>query len=69
MEPQHQQTLEYILKQTPKEFEEWLACLTSEEMTYVEWLCEKAEEALDELILEKSGLTEATREITKIMEK
>jgi len=69
MGPQHQRSLELILRKTQAEFEQWVVSLSDEEIAYVEWLLEKADEALDELIFEEYGLTEATQVITRIMEK
>jgi hypothetical protein len=69
MGPQHQRSLEHILKKTQAEFEHWVAGLSDKEIAYVEWLLEKADEALDELIFEEYGLTEAAQVITRIMEK
>lgn len=44
----------------------WLADLPDEEIVYVEWLIEEVESALDEIILQHSGLIEATELLDEI---
>ena len=69
MEPQHEQSLKAILKKQEKEFVEWLGTLSDEEIGYVEWLLEKADDVLDELLLDQYGLVEANKILKEIMDK
>lgn len=69
MEPQHEQSLKSILKKSEKEFAKWVDTLSDEELTYLEFLLEKADGALDEILLEQYGLAGAEVVIKKIMKK
>ena len=69
MEPQHEQALKDILAKNSQEFVRWVAGLSEEEIDYVMWLLDKANDALDELLLEKFGMVEAQQVIQRIMEK
>lgn len=44
----------------------WLANLPDEEIFYVEWLIEEVETALDDMVLENSGLLDAAEVIAEI---
>lgn len=44
----------------------WLANLPDEEILYVEWLIEEVETALDDMVLENSGLLDAAEVIAEI---
>ena len=67
MEPQHEQTLKNILQKNKGEFSKWVDSLSDEELVYVEWLLEKADGILDEMLLEKTGLVEANNVLKNIM--
>jgi hypothetical protein len=69
MEPQHEQTLKDILAKDTRQFVKWVDTLSEKEIDYVMWLLDKANDALDELLLEKFGLVEAQQVIEEIMEK
>ena len=69
MEPQHEQSLKLILQKNKPEFTRWLESLSEEELSYVEWLLQKADDTLDELLLEKYDLVEANNVIKNIMNK
>ena len=69
MEPQHEQSLKNILRKNKAEFTRWLESLSEEELSYVEWLLQKADDTLDELLLEKYDLVEANNVIKNIMNK
>jgi len=43
--------------------------LSEEELSYVEWLLQKADDTLDDLLLEKYDLVEANNVIKNIMNK
>jgi G3E family GTPase len=43
--------------------------LSDEELTYVEWLLDKADSTIDEILIEQSGLIEAKTTINQIMTK
>lgn len=49
-----------------RELAAWLADLPDEEIDYVEWLIEEVEGALDDMVLENSGLLEAAEVIAEI---
>jgi len=68
MEPQHEQTLKDILSKDAQQFVKWVDNLSEEEIDYVTWLLDKANDALDELLLEKFGLVEAHQVIEEIMQ-
>ena len=69
MEPQHEQSLKLILQKNKAEFTRWVEGLSEEELLYVEWLMQKADDTLDELLLEKYDLVEANNVIKNIMNK
>ena len=69
MEQEHEKNLRVILRKTDKDFKEWVESLTEEELTYVEWLLEKTDETLDEMLIKQSNLKEAISVIKKIMTK
>lgn len=56
---EHEKNLKQILWAKPEEFSKWVASLTDEELIYVEWLLEKAETSLDQILIEQSGLFDA----------
>lgn len=66
MEPQHEQVLKSLLQKSPQEFTKWVGTLPDEELAYVEFLLEKAEVALDDLLFEEYGLAEAQKVLDKI---
>ena len=45
------------------EFDRWVATLSEEKLTYVEWLMQQALDTLDEAILEQSDMAEAKKVI------
>jgi len=63
---QHQKNLKVILSMEQRYLAEWLANLPDEEIVYVEWLIEEVETALDNMVLENSGLLEAAEVIAEI---
>ena len=65
----HEKTLKSILRKSPKEFRSWVVTLSDEELTYVEWLLDKADSTIDEILIEQSGLIEAKTTINQIMTK
>ena len=69
MEPQHEQSLKHILQKNKAEFTRWVESLSEEELSYVEWLLQKADDTLDGLLLEKYDLVEANNVIKNIMNK
>lgn len=69
MGPQHEQALKSILRKSEKEFRQWVGNLSEEELTYVEWLLDKADTVVDELLLDQHGLVEANVAIQKIIDK
>lgn len=52
-----------------EELAHWLARLPDEEIEYVEWLIEEVESALDNIILEQSGLEDAHKVLEKFTKK
>lgn len=66
MATQHQKNLKVILSMPQRELAAWLADLPDEEIDYVEWLIEEVEGALDDMVLENSGLLEAAEVIAEI---
>lgn len=63
---QHQKNLKVILSMEQMELAGWLANLPDEEIFYVEWLIEEVETALDDMVLENSGLLDAAEVIAEI---
>jgi hypothetical protein len=63
---QHQKNLKVILSMEQLELAGWLADLPDEEIVYVEWLIDEVETALDNMVLENSGLLEAAEVIAEI---
>ena len=63
---QHQKNLKVILSMEQIALARWLADLPDEEIVYVEWLIEEVESALDEIVLQHSGLIEATEVLDEI---
>ena len=63
----HEKNLKVILCKTNEEFSQWVGHLTDEEMTYVEWLLNRAENSLDNLLMEQSNLKESRDLIEKVM--
>lgn len=61
----HEKNLKSILRKSQEEFKNWVEHLTDEELTYVEWLLDKAEHTLDEILLDQSGLQDAKKIIEK----
>ena len=62
----HQKNLKVVLSMEQEELAKWLANLPDHEITYVEWLIEEVELALDEMVLQHTGLEEAKDVIDKI---
>jgi hypothetical protein len=63
---EHEKNLKRILRIKPEEFSKWVASLTDEELIYVEWLLEKAETSLDQILIEQSGLFDARVLLEKV---
>ena len=61
---QHQKNLKIILSMEQQELAHWLANLPDDEIEYVEWLVEEVDIALENMIIEQSGLDTA-RDIIK----
>lgn len=64
--PHHEKNLKSILRKNQEEFARWVEHLTDEELAYVEWLLEKAENTLDDILMEQSGLEDAKKIIEKV---
>lgn len=62
----HEKNLKSILRKSQDEFENWVEHLTDKELAYVEWLLEKAEKTLDDILMDQSGLEDAKAIIEKI---
>lgn len=62
----HEKNLKSILRKNQEEFSRWVEHLTDEELAYVEWLLEKAENTLDDILMEQSGLEDAKKIIEKV---
>ena len=62
----HEKNLKSILRKSQEEFARWVEHLTDEELAYIEWLLEKAETTLDDILMEQSGLEEAQKIIEKV---
>lgn len=62
----HEKNLKSILRKNQEEFSRWVEHLTDEELAYVEWLLEKAENTLDDILIEQSGLQDAKKIIEKV---
>jgi len=65
MRNQHQKNLKIILSMEQNELAHWLANLPDDEIEYVEWLVEEVDIALENMIIEQSGLTDARDVIKK----
>jgi len=65
MRNQHQKNLRVILSMEQNELAHWLANLPDDEIEYVEWLVEEVDIALENMIIEQSGLTDARDVIKK----
>lgn len=59
MRTRHQKNLKVILSMEQRELANWLANLPEDEIEYVEWLVEEVEIALDNMIIEQTGLDQA----------
>lgn len=64
MRNQHQKNLKIILSMEQQELAHWLANLPDDEIEYVEWLVEEVDIALENMVMEQSGLRDA-RDIIK----
>ena len=62
---QHQKNLKIILSMDHEELINWLANLPDDEIEYVEWLVEEVDIALENMIIEQSGLDNAKDIIKK----
>lgn len=62
---QHQKNLKIILSMEQQELAHWLANLPDDEIEYVEWLVEEVDIALENMIIEQQGLTDAKDIIKK----
>lgn len=69
MEQAHEKNLKVILRKSSEEFKKWVGSLSDEELTYVEWLLEKSEDVMDDILIKQSDLSEANRIISRIMNK
>lgn len=69
MEQAHEKNLKVILRKSSEDFKKWVGSLSDEELTYVEWLLEKSEDVVDEVLLKQSNLIEANEVISYIMSK
>ena len=67
MEPLHERNLKILLRKSQQEFESWVEHLTDKEINYVEWLLDSTEDALDEILLVRTGLDDASEALQKIM--
>lgn len=65
MRNQHQKNLKIILSMEQNELAHWLANLPDDEIEYVEWLVEEVDIALENMVIEQSGLTDARDVIKK----
>jgi G3E family GTPase len=52
-----------------EELAHWLARLPDDEIEYVEWLIEEVESALDNILLEQTGLEDAQKVLQKFVKK
>lgn len=66
MEAAHKHNLRAIMAMEETEFDRWVATLSEEKLSYVEWLIESAYEVLDEALLQQSGLQEAKEILTQV---
>ena len=69
MRTRHQKNLKVILSMEQEELAHWLARLPDDEIEYVEWLIEEVESALDNIVLEQSGLEDAQKVLEKFKKK
>lgn len=67
MEQQHEKNLKAILRKSTEDFKKWVGSLTDEELTYVEWLLQRSEETLDDILIEQSQLKEANEVLEKFV--
>ena len=65
MRNQHQKNLKIILSMEQQELAHWLANLPDDEIEYVEWLVEEVDIALENMVIEQSGLRDAKEVIKK----
>jgi len=65
MRNQHQKNLKIILSMEQNELAHWLANLPDDEIEYVEWLVEEVDIALENMVIEQTGLTDARDVIKK----
>lgn len=65
MRTRHQKNLKVILSMEQEELASWLANLPDNEIEYVEWLIEEVETALDDILLDQTGLEDAQRVLQK----
>ena len=65
----HEKILKSILRKSPKEFRAWVGTLSDEELTYLEWLLDRADSTVDEILIDQSGLIEANNVLQSIMNK
>ena len=66
MEASHKHNLRAIFSMDQGEFDKWVATLSEEKLTYVEWLMQQAMDTLDEALLGDSDMAEAKRVIESI---
>lgn len=66
MEASHKQNLRAIFSMDQGEFDKWVATLSEEKLTYVEWLMQQALDTLDEALLNQSDMAEAKRVIDSV---
>lgn len=57
----HEKNLKSILSKGQEEFAGWVEHLTDKELAYVEWLLEKAEKTLDDILMDQSCLEDAKK--------
>ena len=57
----HEKNLKSILLKNQEEFSVWVEHLTDKELAYVEWLLEKAEKTLDDILMDQSNMEDANK--------
>lgn len=62
----YEKTLKSILRKNSREFKTWLDSLADEELTYIEWLLDKADCMVDDILLGQSAMRDAKAIIEKI---
>lgn len=65
METGHQKNLKFILSLSAEEFQEWVGGLPDPALDYLEWLIDETEYGLDDILMELSGLEDASSVIQK----